>query len=65
MPNFDDLLTNTPAEEQNGGQRLSPEDYAAKKKAEREEVFALSDQTATEVADNSGAFQKFLDLQGR
>jgi len=65
MANYDDLLNNTPAEEQNGGQRLSPEDYAAKKKAEREEVFALSDQTATEVVSNGDAFQTFLNLQSR
>jgi len=64
MANFDDLLSNTPAEE-SGAPQLSSEEYAAKKKAEREEVFELSDQTAMEVSADGGAFQSFLDLQGR
>jgi len=62
MNNFDDLLNNAPAEEQ---PQLSKEEYAAKKKAEREEVFALSDQTALEVSADEGKFQPFLDLQAR
>ena len=41
MNNFDDLLTNAPAE-QNGRPQLSKEDYAARKQSEREAVFALS-----------------------
>lgn len=49
MDNFDDLLNNSPAAEQSGEQ-LSKEDYAAKKKSERDEVFELSDNTALEVA---------------
>jgi len=64
MANFDDLLNNTPAEE-SGAPQLSSEEYAAKKKAEREEVFELSDQTAMGVSADGGAFQSFLDLQGR
>ena len=63
MANFDDLLTNTPAEE--SAPQLSKEEYAAKKKAEREEVFAQSDQTALEVAGDGGKFAQFLDLQAR
>lgn len=62
MANFDDLLNNVPAEEQSG-QRLSNEEYAAKKKAEREEVFELSDQTALEVSGDGEQFQQFLDVQ--
>lgn len=64
MASFDDLLNNAPAEEQ-GAPQLSKEEYAAKKKAEREEVFTLSDQTALEVASDGGKFQSFLELQGR
>jgi len=64
MANFDDLLNNTPAEEL-GAPQLSSEEYAAKKKAEREEVFELSDQTAMEVSADGGKYQSFLDLQGR
>lgn len=64
MSSFGDLLNNAPAEEQ-GAPQLSKEEYAAKKKAEREEVFTLSDQTALEVAGDGGKFQSFLELQGR
>lgn len=64
MENFDDLLNNTPAEE-SGAPQLSKEEYAAKKKAEREGVFELSDEAALEVSANGGKFQPFLDLQAR
>lgn len=60
--NYDDLLNNVPAEEQSVPQ-LSKEEYAAKKKAEREEAFELSDQTAMEVSADGGKFQSYLDLQ--
>ena len=62
MNNYDDLLNNIPAEGQSG-QQLSKEDYAAKKQAEREDVFALSDNTALEVAGDGGKFQQYLDVQ--
>lgn len=62
MNNFDDLLNNTPAEGQ-GGAQLSKEDYAAKKQAERDAVFELSDNTALEVASNGDTFQQYLDVQ--
>ena len=66
MSSFDDLLNNFPADtpEQQGGQ-LSKEEYAEKKRAEREEVFALSDNTALEVAGDGGKFRQYLDVQGR
>ena len=66
MNNYDDLLNNapaTPAEEQRG--QLSKEDYAAKKQAEREAVYTLSDQTALEVIDNGDTFRHFLDVQAK
>ena len=62
MPNYDDLLTNTPAEEQNSPQ-LTKEEYAEKKKAEREDAFALSDAMAMEVSADGGKFQQYLDVQ--
>ena len=62
MANFDDLLSNAPAEGQN---QLSKEDYAAKKQAEREDLFTLSDETALEVSGDSGRFQEFLDVQSK
>jgi len=61
MSNFDDLLYNSPTE-QNGAQ-LSKEDYAAKKQAEREAAFELSDNAALEVAGNGDMFQQYLDVQ--
>ena len=64
MANYDDLLNNAPAEE-SGTPQLSKEEYAAKKKAEREEIFALSDVAAQEVVTVEGNFQSFLDLQAR
>jgi hypothetical protein len=63
MNNYDDLLNNAPAEPQSG--QLSKEEYADKKRAEREEVFALSDSTALEVAGNGGKFRQYLDVQSR
>jgi hypothetical protein len=62
MNGFDDLLNNSPADGQNG-QQLSKEDYAARKKAEREDLFALSDVIALEVACDGGRFQQYLDVQ--
>jgi hypothetical protein len=61
MSNYDDLLSNAPANGQNG--QLSKEDYAAKKKAEREDVFALADNTALGIAGDGGRFQQYLDVQ--
>lgn len=62
MANYDDLLSNASAEEQSAPQ-LSKEEYAEKKKAEREELFELSDQTAIVVSADGGKFQSYLDLQ--
>jgi len=63
MTNYDDLLSNTPYGGQNG--QPSKEEYAAKKKAERQEVFALADNTALGIAGNGGRFQQYLDVQSR
>ena len=63
MNNYDDLLNNAPAEPQSG--QLSREEYAEKKRAEREEVFDLSDSTALEVAGDGGKFRQYLDVQSR
>ena len=64
MSNFDDLLTNAPTEELSIPQ-LTKEEYAAKKQAEREELFTLSDETALDVTTDGGKFQALLDLQAR
>jgi hypothetical protein len=61
MDDFDDLMNNEPTEGSSG--TLSKEDYAAKKKAERDEVFALADNTAMEVAGDGDRLQQYLDVQ--
>jgi len=61
MSNFDDLLNNSPTEQD--GAQLSKEDYAAKKQAEREAAFELSDNAALEVAGNGDMFRQYLDVQ--
>ena len=65
MANFDDLLTNEIQDERQGGQQYSKEEYAARKKDEREELYARLDATAMSVAEDPAALKKYLDLQGR
>jgi hypothetical protein len=65
MANYDDLLNSAPTGQENGVPQLSKEEYAAKKKAEREDVFALSGKSARDVAADGGKFQSFLDVQAR
>jgi hypothetical protein len=62
MNSFDDLLNNSPAEQQSSGQ-LSKEEYAAKKQAERDAVFTVSDQAAEAVSCDGDKFQQYLDVQ--
>ncbi|MDR3072676.1 MAG: ssDNA-binding domain-containing protein [Clostridiales Family XIII bacterium] len=50
-------------EEPNDAQWLSKEEFAASKRAARDEVFSLSDETAMKVAGSSSEFQQFLNLQ--
>lgn len=64
MSNYDDLLNNVPAGEQANGQ-LSKEEYAAKKQAEREAIYELSDNAALEVSGDSKQFQQYLDIQSK
>ena len=45
--------------------QLSPEEYAAKKKAERDSLYALADEIAQEVMRDGEAFRGFLDVQAR
>jgi len=46
-------------------ERLSGEDYAAKKEAERQTVYDLADNTAKAVATNGTAFQSYLNTMSR
>jgi hypothetical protein len=63
MSNFDDLLYNKPEGEKNTN--YTKEDYAAKKKAEREEIYSLSDVIAMEIAEDYDSFVQYLDIQSR
>jgi len=45
--------------------RLSPEEYAAKKKAEKEAIYQLLDNTASEVVQSPEKFKAYLDVQSR
>ena len=63
MNNYDDILNNAPAQEQNGNQQLSKEEYAAMKKAERDDLFELSSDTANNVTADGGKFQQYMDMQ--
>ena len=65
MSNYDDLLSNTPAEPKQAVPQLSKEEYAAKKQAEREGLFTLSDNTALDVAGDRDKFIQYLDTQGK
>lgn len=45
--------------------RFSPEEYAAKKKAEKEAIYQLLDNTASEVVQSPEKFKAYLDVQSR
>jgi hypothetical protein len=64
MENFDDLLDNSRVDE-TGKPPFSKEEYAARKKDEREELYARLDDTALSVAADPAAFARWLDLQSR
>ena len=64
--NFDDLLNNSSStEQQQNGQAFSKEEYAARKKDEREELYSRLDNTAMTVAADPTAFRQYLDLQSK
>lgn len=46
-------------------QQLSPEEYAAKKKAEKDAVYQMIDDTATEIVRDPDKFRAYLDTQAR
>lgn len=58
MSNFDDIFEPAPQAED-----FDKEAWAAKKKAERDEVYALADATAEEVCVDGGKFRDYLDVQ--
>lgn len=58
MSNFDDIFESTPQTDE-----FDKEAWAAKKKAERDEVYALTDATAEAVCADGGKFREYLDVQ--
>lgn len=58
MSNFDDIFEPAPQAED-----FDKEAWAAKKKAERDEVYALADATAEEVCADGGKFRDYLNVQ--
>ena len=58
MSNFDDIFEAAPQTDE-----FDKEAWAAKKKAERDEVYALADATAEAVCADGGKFRDYLDVQ--
>lgn len=58
MSNFDDIFEAAPQTD-----TFDKEAWAAKKKAERDEVYALADATAEEVCADGGKLRDYLDVQ--
>lgn len=58
MSNFDDIFEPIPQNEE-----FDKDAWAAKKKAERDEVYALADATAEEICADGGKFRDYLDVQ--
>ena len=58
MSNFDDIFEFTPQTDE-----FDKEAWAAKKKAERDEVYALADATAEAVCADGSKFRDYLDVQ--
>lgn len=57
MSNFDDIFAPVPQDD------FDKEAWAAKKKAERDEVYALADATAEAVCADGSKFRNYLDVQ--
>jgi len=65
MTELDQILSETEQEQRQDDMRLSKEEFAAMKKAERDAAYQLADQTALDVAADGGKFQGYLDVQTR
>ena len=61
MPNYDDLFTTQPAPQE----EFNKDAWAAKKQAERKDVYLMIDTYAHEMSIDGGLFQGYLDVQAR
>ena len=48
-----------------GGKPFNKEEWAAQKQAQRQEAYELIDATCSKMMSDGGAFQQYLDVQGR
>ena len=55
----------TPAKAGTQRPRLSKEEYAEKKRAEKDGVYQLADEAAKEIVSSPEKFKAFLDTQSR
>ena len=63
MMNFDDLFTGQPAPQEETS--FDKDAWAAKKQAEREDVYLMIDTYVHEMSIDGGLFQSYLDVQSR
>ena len=65
MSNYDDIFTPQAAEPEEKPAQESKQDWAARRKQEREAVYAMVDTTTERMAANGEVFQDYLDVQSR
>ena len=63
MQNFDDLFVDQPAQQE--GTSFNKDAWAAKKQANRENVYGMIDNYAAEMRGAGDLFQSYLDVQAR
>ena len=63
MPNYDDLFTEQPTRQEQPA--FDKDAWAARKQAERENVYAMIDAYAQNMGTDGGALQAYLDVQAR
>jgi len=59
------MTDNFTPEKNNPAQKMSLEDWKAKKDQEKSDVFKLLDQTTLDLAEVPGCFLRYLDTQAR
>lgn len=65
MSNYDDIFTSQAAEPEERPTQESRQDWAARRKQERDAVYAMVDTTTERMAAKGEVFQNYLDVQSR
>ena len=65
MSNFDDIFEGQSSGYRREDKPFDKEAWAAKKQAERKEVYALADSTAEAIKGDGNKFRDYLDVQSR